>query len=145
MRFVAFLNLFFYFFMSLHTSFDGHVQVLCVEKDGHIAIETFELGHRLPAQNSLAHDDSTSSHHTEPAGQSKNCTDYYMGTGHADTLAIWSSADLNLHSPQLLQVLLPVITSPPPVPLTVATTPTYPPLDTPSPTLIHIPSTVLLI
>lgn len=143
MRFLALLNLFLYFMLSLHTSFDGHVQVLCIEKDGQINIETIELSQITHTET--GHKSDTHFCCAEKPRHCEGCTDYFIGTGHPDTLALSASSSLDFQALNTLQLRLPA-TSAPPVTAPPRTAPVgYPPPARPSPTLNHIPSTVLLI
>lgn len=144
MRFLALLNLFLYVMLSLHAAFDGHVQVLCVEKDGHIEIETFDLTQMMA--DARAHDDGSEQHICpDRPGDCDDCTDYYIGNGHPDTQGIWHGINPNLQAldslyqlPSLLAV--PFVTAWGPAP-----PPDHLPLPLPDASLVHIPSTVLLI
>lgn len=145
MRFLALLNLFFYIMLNLHTSFDGHVQVLCVEKDGHATIETFDLTKLITGN--VVHDENSKQGICCPEhpGQCDDCTDYYIGNGHPDSQGVLRGINPNIQAINSL-IQLPSLL---PEPFLTAWSPSlpvsHPPLLLPDAKLVHIPSTVLLI
>ena len=144
MRFLALLNLFLYVMLSLHAAFDGHVQVLCIEKDGHIEIETFDLSQMMA--DARAHNNSSDQHVCpDRPGECSDCTDYYIGNGHPDTLGVWHSINPNLQALDSLYQLPSLVAEPFVTAWAPAPPPDHPPLPLPDASLVHIPSTVLLI
>lgn len=149
MRFLAFLNLFLYMLFSLHAGFESHVQVLCLEKDGHAAIETYDLSQ---AQHTDSHTATAASAETrlccpDAPGECEDCKDIYLGTGHPEIVAYQNpepfQAQGNLQSLLNLQQLQPLTASPL---QTVALQPLpLPPLAAAPPQPVHLTSTVLLI
>lgn len=96
MRFLTFLNLLFYLILSLHVGFDSHVQLVCIEKNGQVALETYAVEDVLtqgPATESLLHPESS---------QCQGCTDIYIGNGHPDA---WGYSAPSTFEPQDLQSL----------------------------------------
>lgn len=145
MRFLALLNLFLYVMLSLHTAFDGHVQVLCVEKDGHVAIETFDLAEMIADEVAQNVSSEQSLCCPDSPGQCNDCTDYYIGSGHPDSDGIRQTPNPIF---QVLDALdqLPSLVPEPFITAWFSTSPPdHPPLLLPDAKLVHIPSTVLLI
>lgn len=142
MRFLALLNLFLYVILSLHTAFDGQVQVLCIEKNGHTAIETYDFSKIALAGDS--HSDKPIYSPVRP-GQCHDCTDYYLGTDHPEPMMFASWPALEIQNFELLQILHPDTMTPLLSPLERPSPPAYPPIEISTLELSHIPSTVLLI
>ncbi len=146
MRFVAFINLFLYCLLNLHSAFDGHVQVLCVEKDGHVAIETYDVNQLIESQNNLANTHQSGFCCSQKPEHCQDCTDYYLGTGHADTQGFKMINDLNVDENNTLTTALFTFTKESLIsPLEEVPTPTYLSPLLPPARLVHIPTTVLLI
>lgn len=144
MRFLVVVTLFFYCVFNLHISFDDHVQVFCVEKNGHSEVETYALAHSTigPALH------ATSLESSKP-GNCEDCTDYFIGSGHPDDQGFLNQSAANFNedlSFDLQKISLTL--APKPLTAVLKNTPPLiypPPLFTFANILTHIPSTVLLI
>lgn len=135
MRFLPFLNLILAVFLGFQTQFSGHAQVLCVEKDGQVVVETLSPESGSAAGTPLC---------CPAGGDCENCHDIYLGNAQPSLHISWSSPDLPLQvlpwlqslSPLRIELQLPAVhPHPPPEPAAV--------LAAAAP--IHLPSTVLLI
>lgn len=144
MRFLRLLCLFLYILMGLHTAFDEHIQVLCIEADGSASIETYDLAKTTASQpDSLAPNGAVCC--ADPEHDCGDCQDFYIGNGHPDTLARWSTAVLDLQNltdlvadHPLVLAETPLLTRAEPPPLIRASWQA-------SPAPQHLSSTVLLI
>lgn len=135
MRFLSVLNLILSLFLGFQTYFVGHAQVLCVEKDGQVVVETFS-----PASGSAAGTPLC----CPAGGDCENCHDIYLGNEYPSNHVSWSPPDLPLQGLPWLQSLSPLR-----IELRLPAVHPHPPPEPPAvlaaASLIHLPSTVLLI
>jgi len=144
MRFLVFVTLFFYCIFNLHIAFDKHVQVFCVEKNGHSSVETYDL-----TQWAMVNASQSTPLESDKLGNCEDCTDYFIGTGHPDNQGFFTQNPENFNNSvsfDLQKISLTLTPQPLAAILNNTPLPAYPPpLVSPSKVLLHIPSTVLLI